>query len=382
MPLSTLFRFLKRLPRLLRLPSITRWPSLKQVRHVGGVLSIAENRVVKIARLVAAVAFIVFVVQLGKMILDEVPKNGGIYREAIVGAPQLINPLYASVNEADMDLARVMFSGLVRYDENGAITPDLAETFATNDKQTEYTVTMRPNMFWHDGEPLTVRDILFTFHAIQDPLYGSPLRVSFQGVTVTQTDERTVKFTLEKPFAPFLGSLTTGIIPEHVWGGIDPRNARNAPYNTRPIGSGPLKFKELVRNDSGFIQSIALERNPLFYRRPTYLDSVRFQFYPSFEEAVQDIRSKQVDGLHFVPKQWRSHVERKYIVLRTLQLPRYTALFFNQKQAAVLKSKEVREALGLAIDKKQILQDVLQGEGAVINSPILEGFVGYDPAFQ
>lgn len=382
MPLSTIFNFLKRLPRLLRIPRITRWPSLKQMWHASRVLSTTENRIVKIALWTAAAAFIVFVVQLGKTILDEVPKNGGVYREAIVGTPQLINPLYASVNEADTDLARVVFSGLVRYDENGTVTPDLAESFAANDKQTEYTVTMRPGVFWHDGEPLTVRDILFTFHAIQEPLYGSPLRVSFQGVTVAQTDERTIKFTLEKPFAPFLGSLTAGILPEHVWGAIDPRNARLAPYNTRPIGSGPLKFKELVRNDTGFVQSITLERNDRFYRRPPYLDSVQFRFYPSFEEAVNDIRSKQVDGLHFVPKQWKPRVERKYITLRTLQLPRYTALFFNPKRAAVLKSKDVREAMGLAIDKQQILQDVLQGEGTVINSPILEGFIGYDPAFH
>lgn len=382
MPLSSILIVFKRLLRLLRLPRITRWPTAQQLRHAGRVLSPKEKRMVRLALGVAALAFIALGLQIAGTVLAEVPKNGGVYREAIVGNPQFINPLFASANEVDTDLARLVFSGLMRYDENGVLVPDLATSFAINEKQTEFVFTLRPNIVWHDGEPLTVQDVLFTFRAIQDPVYGSPLRVSFQGVTITQVDERSIKFTLEKPFAPFIGSLTAGIVPAHIFGSVDARNTRLAPYNTRPIGSGPLKFKELTRNSEGFVQSITLERNTMFYRKPTYVDMVQIDFYPSFDEAVQDVRSKQVDGLHFVPKQLKGRVERKRIQLYTLQLPRYTALFFNPKQAPLLKTKEVRQALGLAVDKTEILNEVLEGDGVVINSPILEGFVGYDPAFH
>lgn len=382
MPLSSLFSFLKRLTRRIKIPRIKKWPTWQQFRYTGRVLSPPEKRMVKIVLSIAAIAFIAFLFKTGDLLLAEVPKNGGAYREALVGSPQLINPLYASTNDVDTDLVRVIYSGLVRYDELGVLVPDLAESFTVNDKQTEFIFTLRTGVKWHDGEPLTIGDVLFTFRAIQDQLYGSPLRVSFQGVTVTQMDERTVKFTLEKPFAPFLGSLTVGIVPGHIWSPIDPRNARFAPYNTRPVGSGPLKFKEMVRNESGAILSLTTERNSAFYRRPPYLDSVQFRFYPSFDIAVNDIRSKQVDGLHFVPKQFKARVERKHIQLYTLQLPRYIALFYNPKHASALKSKEARQALGLSIDKNTLLQDVLQGEGAVINSPILEGFIGYDAAFH
>lgn len=390
MPLSSIVIVLKRFLRLLRnvnstfiqLPRITRWPTAQQLRHAEHVLSPKEKRIVRLSLGTAALAFIALMLQVAGTVLAEVPKNGGVYREAIVGNPQFINPLFASANEADTDLARLVFSGLMRYDENGVLMPDLATSFAVNEKQTEFVFTLRPNIVWHDGEPLTVNDVLFTFSAIQDPVYGSPLRVSFQGVTITQVDERSVKFTLEKPFAPFIGSLTIGIVPAHIFGPVDPRNARLAPYNTRPIGSGPFKFKELTRNGDGFVQSITLERNTQFYRQPPYLDMVQIRFYSSSDDAVQDVRSKQVDGLHFVPKQLKGRVERKHIALYTLQLPRYTALFFNPKQAPLLKTKEVRQALGLAIDKNEILNEVLEGDGVVINSPILEGFVGYDAAFH
>ncbi len=361
---------------------IKKWPSAQQLRHAGRVLTVREKRVVIGAIVIAAFAALGLLLKAGDSLLAEVPKNGGVYREAVVGAPQFINPLYTPSNEVDADLTRIIFSGLLRYDEKGTLVPDLAESFTINDKQTEYLFTIRTNAVWHDNEPLGINDILFTFAAIQDAAYGSPLRVSFQGVTVSQVDARTVKFVLEKPFAPFLSALTVGIIPEHIWGNIDPRNARLSPYNTRPIGSGPFKFKELIRGESGMAQRLTVVRHEQFYRRPPYLDEVQFKFYPSFDLAVQDIRSQQVDGLHFVPKQFRERVERKYMELYTLQLPRYTALFFNPRQATALKTKEVRQALGLAIDKQQILHDVLRGEGTVISSPILEGFVGYDPVFH
>jgi len=178
---------------------------------------------------------------------EEVPREGGLYREAVVGAPQLINPLYAPANEVDTDISRLIFSGLLRYDEHGVLVPDVALSYEINEEQTEYTFLLRSDAIWHDGTPLTINDVLFTYGAIQDPVYASPLRVSFQGVTIAALDDTRIQFVLEKPFAPFLGSLTAGIIPEHIWANIDPRNARLSPFNLKPVGSGPFQF----RNNAG-----------------------------------------------------------------------------------------------------------------------------------
>jgi len=376
MPFSNPLRPLKKSLR------IKKWPSWNQIRHAGHVLSLREKRLVQISLFVGALAVVVFLTQVANAFLMDVPKTGGTYREAVVGSPQLINPLYAPQNDVDMDIAHLVFSGLMRHDASGALVPDIAESYEINKEQTEYTFVLRSPITWHDGTPLTVDDVIFTFSAIQDPLYGSPLRVSFQGVTVSRVNERTVKFTLEKPFAPFLGSLTAGIISGHIWGNIDPRNARLSQFNIKPVGSGPYKFKELLRTDAGTVDRVALSSYENFYRHAPYLSIVEFHFYPSFDMAVQDVKSGQVEGIHFVPKKFKSKVERKHILLRTLQLPQYTALFFNPKQAPELKTKAVREALQLAIDQPALLQDVLHGEGTIINSPILEGFVGYDPAFH
>jgi peptide/nickel transport system substrate-binding protein len=79
-----------------------------------------------------------------------------------------------------------------------------------------------------------------------------------------------------------------------------------------------------------------------------------------------------------VPKNLRDRIERKHITLKTLQLPQYTALFFNQSNNEVLKDKDIRMALAKAVDKDRILKETLRGEGQIISSPVLPGFPGYD----
>lgn len=359
-----------------------KWPSLSQLRYVGRFLSVAEKRALQIAGGILIIGIIGLGFSASTRFFEQMPKQGGLYKEAVVGAPQFINPLYAAANEVDTDIARLLFSGLMRYDESGNLVTDLASSHEVSDDKKTYTFTLRENLFWHDGEPLSTADILFTYQSIQDPTYASPLRVSFQGVTVSSPEENTVTFVLEKPFAPFLGSLTAGIVPQHIWANIEPRNARLSPYNSKPVGNGPFMFSELVRTDAGLVQHLALERFDKFHRGAPHLDGVQFSFYPAYDLAVQDLRSKRVDGLHFVPKKYKSDLERKHIALHTLQLPQYTGLFFNAKQHEALKDARLRQALDLIVDKKKILTDVLDGQGAIINSPILEGFLGYEERFH
>ncbi len=375
--------FLARLQKTIKhLKTPKKWPSLSQLRYVGRFLSVKEKRALQGTIAVLIIGIVGLGFSASTRFFEKMPKQGGLYREAVVGAPQFINPLYAAANEVDTDIARLLFSGLLRYDEAGNLATDIASSYEVSADKTTYTFTIAENLFWHDGEPLSAQDVVFTFQSIQDPTYASPLRVSFQGVTVSAPTDNTVQFVLEKPFAPFLGSLTAGIVPQHIWANIEPRNARLSPYNSKPIGNGPFMFTELVRTDAGLVQHLALERFDKFHRGAPYLDGIQFSFYPTYDLAVQDLRSKRVEGLHFVPKKFKSDLERKHIALRELQLPQYTALFFNSKQHKALADVRLRQALDLIVDKKKILTDVLDGQGAIINSPILEGFLGYEERFH
>jgi peptide/nickel transport system substrate-binding protein len=126
-----------------------------------------------------------------------VPKTGGSYTEGLIGVPHYINPLLAS-NDVDRDLSSVIFSGLMKMDAKGQLVPDLAEGYTISDDKKTYTFKLRDGLRWHDGEPLTAEDVVYTLSVVQDPELKSPLRLSFSGVKVEALNDTTVKIQLAR----------------------------------------------------------------------------------------------------------------------------------------------------------------------------------------
>lgn len=362
-----------------------KFPRLDQFLHIRKVTSRAEYITLLVSTGIFIISSVWFFVGLANSYRTEIAKAGGEYHEGIVGSPQLINPLFSSLNDVDRDLTTLLFSGLMRYDENRNLVPDLAESFQISEDKKTYTFELRENLTWHDGEPMTASDVFFTIQTLQDIEVASPLRVSFQGVSMEQLDERRILFRLDEPFQSFLATLTVGIIPEHLWSTISPEAMRLAGRNLKPVGSGPFMFKRLIKDPNGVITRVELARNESYYQDPTFLDELHFVFFQDYEGpagAIQALRQQKVDGLHFIPFDLREKVQRKHTLLKTLHLPQYSALFFNQDNSAALKDKNVRTALAEGLDRDRILNETLSNEGAVIYGPILNGFPGFDSEFR
>lgn len=369
--------------KLLRRIKGRRFPRWCQFFHFKHILSKKEKRIFNWSLLLLVVGIIWAGYGFTKANRVQVPAIGGQYVEAVVGSPQLANPVFANVNDVDVDLVRLIYSGLMRYDEKQRLVPDLAVKYpeVSEDKKV-YTFELKKDVIWHDGEPFTAQDVVFTIETIQDPEINSPLLVSFNGVAVEAVDDYTVKFTLQEAFSAFVSSLTVGILPEHIWFDKTVDRFKLAPQNLQPIGTGPFMFKKLSKDETGHIYRYELQRFERYYRQPSFLEVVAFQFYPDYEGlggAIEALRGQKVDGLHFVPSDLKEKVERKHIILHTLQLPQYTALFFNQDKEPFLADEDLRTALAYALDKDRILREALGGEGQVIYSPILPGFPGYNP---
>lgn len=360
-------------------------PNYTQLRYISRILSGKERMLFRTAILCFFISIIWIVVGFVIHNRVQVPAVGGRYTEAVVGTPQLINPLFASTNDVDLDISRLVYSGLMKYDEKQRLIPDLASSYTISEDKKVYTFTLRQDVLWHDGEPFTSRDVLYTFESIQNEQVGSPLRVTFQGVNVDMVDDYTITFTLPEPFAPFLSALTVGIIPEHIWFHIPLERIKLAKENIQPIGTGPFLFKKLSKDDTGYIFQYELERNKSYYNTPPYIVEFVFKFFGTYENdggAIDALRTQKADGIHFVPSDLKEKVARKHINVYTLQLPQYTALFFNQKREPALADLDVRKALAFTIDKERILREVLKDEGQVIYSPILPGFPGYNPEIE
>lgn len=307
------------------------------------------------------------------------PDFGGTYTEGLIGSPNLINPLLAS-SDVDRDLVRLLFSGLMKFDEQGNVIPDLAASFTIDPEAKTYTFTLRDNLYWHDGTPILADDIVFTVNKIKNPDFKSPLKNSFNGVNVSRLNDNTVQFVLNEAFPPFLSILTVGIIPEHLWYSIPNFGAQLAELNKKPIGSGPYKFKSLTKEANGNIKNYVLESYEQYHLGQAYIEELTLKFYPDFEVAAAALQNKNVDGLIYLPKSYKDSIKNKEVSFKKLHSPQYTAVFFNPEKKALLSDLKFRRALSLAVDKNKILSEAINNDGQIIHSPILPDSFGYDSA--
>lgn len=348
--------------QVLAVSKTRRLPSFRQWLQVGRLLSRAEKQALAACALIGTLSVLFLG---GAYVLThqvEVPATGGTYVEGLVGDAQFVNPLYTSASNVDADIARLVYSGLMRWDAQNGLVNDLATEVKRSEDGKIYTVTLRKDAVFQNGDPLSVTDVLFTFEALKNPLYRSPLSAAYQLTEVSQTDEQTVVFTLKEPYAPFLSLLTIGILPSGVWSDIAPRNVPLAGYNLKPIGSGPYAFKEFAKDKKGSIKSYTLIRNEAYYGTKPLIDEITFKFYPDAASAVKALEAKNIEGLGFVPQDLEADVEKTGAsVLLRPSMPRQTALFFNQTHQPLFKTKELRQAIALVIDRDAIVRDALNG---------------------
>jgi ABC-type transport system substrate-binding protein len=347
-----------------------KFPSWEQLKNFKKVLSTSEKKLFNFSVLL-------LLISVGWLGVNWSSAYSHI--EGKVGSPpQLINPLFAGLNSTDEDLASLVYSGLMRYDD-GKLKTDLAADYQVKNNGKTYIYELKKGVEWHDEEQFTADDVVYTFNKLKDKQVNSPLYVTFRGISVKKQDKYKVKFELNKPYSFFPHSLTVGVLPEHIWSGISPSKMTLTKKNLQPVGTGPYKFKKLAKDNTGYIYEYVLTRNENFYRRPPYLKEFVLKFYRSYQGSngvVQALKEQAIDGLSYLPPREKQQTQLDSVNFYELELPQYTALFFNQTESEALSNKTTRTALGHAIDKKRVLSEAIFGEGKVVNSPVLSGYPG------
>ncbi|TSC83955.1 MAG: Uncharacterized protein G01um101413_758 [Parcubacteria group bacterium Gr01-1014_13] len=355
-------------------------PSWSQFKYLGSFLTKMEKLAINIAFAVLLFTIVGWGTLWFFKNMELVAASGGEYSEALIGQPKYVNPLFTPASAVDADLASLVYSGLFQFNNQQKLLPDLASNYTVSSDGKIYDINLRKDVKWSDGEPFNADDVIYTFQTIADPEVGSPLLAAFQNVQVERTGDYSVRFILKDPFAPFLSSLTVGILPQHTWANIPPAAVRLAKTNLQPVGSGPWKFSKLTKDSSGNIQNYTLERNDQYYRNTPYLKTLTFKFYSDYTQAASALKSQEVMAISFLPNDLADKIAGKNFELYRFQLPQYSALFFNQDATPILRDSDMRLALSSAINKNEILTQALAGEGEVVNSPILKDNVGYNPS--
>jgi len=301
-----------------------------------------------------------------------VPARGGSFIEGVVGQPRFINPVLAS-SDVDRDLVELTFAGLMRYEKDGRIVPELIKNYQVSENGKIYEITLK-DALWSDGQKITSDDVIFTIKTIQNPDFKSPEIVNWQGVKVEKISEKKLIFKLKEPYFPFLERLTVKILPKHIFGEIPPENFPLAIYNLQPIGSGPFKFKEIKYDKLGKIASLTLVKNENYFGKIPYLENITFFFFESEKDAIEALKRGEIQGLVVLNPQIPQLFLKNSFSLYEIALPRYFAVFFNPEKSDILEKKEVREALDLSLNKSEILAKVIENRGKIVNSPILPEF--------
>lgn len=310
-----------------------------------------------------------------RLLAMETPKAGGILKEGIIGIPRFINPLLA-MSDADRDLIALIYSGLLRADGKGGLMPDLAKKYEISDDGLFYTFTLKDNLVWPDKKPITSDDIIFTIQMAKNPVLKSSQRASWEGVDVEKIDEKTVRFSLKRPYAPFIENTTLGILPQHIWGEIPPEQMNLVDFNINPVGSGPYQISKIVKDSTGIVQSYVLSPNKRYALGKPHITNLILRFYSSEKKLITAYENGDISSAGGISPQNIMKIRGGNTALKELLLPRVFAVFFNQNNAAVFASKEVRQALNLAVDKEKIVEEVLQNFGSVLDSPLPPASLG------
>lgn len=306
---------------------------------------------------------------LNSQYLESTPIRGGVLSEGIIGTPRFINPTLA-ITRADQDVSALIYSGLMRLDDKGELVPDVAESVTVSDDGLTYNVILRKDVYFHDGTPLTAHDVAFTIGLIQNPELKSPLKGNWNDVTVEEVNEHELNIVLKSAYIPFNENFTVGILPAHLWSQIPIEQVPFSPLNTTPVGSGPFKVKEPLRDENGLIKGYTLVANKATYNPPQF-DTFQLHFYTDESQLLEDLKQGIIDASAYVSNENIAElIESGSFKLVSKPLPRVFGVFFNQNKVAALRDPAVREALSVAIDRQDIIATAVNGNGVPIYTPL------------
>lgn len=298
------------------------------------------------------------------------PVSGGELKEGIVGTPRFVNPTLA-INRTDQDVVTLIYSGVMRIGNDGALTPDVAESVTVSEDGLTYNILVKKDITFHDGTPLTARDIVFTYELIQNPDLKSPLKGNWTDVSVEQVNEYELNIVLKEPYAPFAENFLVGILPAHLWSSVPVEQLPFSKLNTEPVGSGPFALEETIRDTAGLVEEYTLTAYTKNRFTPN-IDTMRLIFFTEEASLLESLNREDIDSTAYISSQNLAQVidQGPYKVV-SVPLPRIFGIFFNQNKSVALRDASARQALANAINRDDIINDALYGYGVPIDRPVV-----------
>jgi len=292
---------------------------------------------------------------------------------SISSNPSRINPILAT-DSASGEISDWIFNGLFKYDKDGKIIPDLAKSYKFLNKTT-LIIKLKQNVKWSDGVNFIAEDVVFTYKTIMSKNIFTPLKSSFRMVkSINALDNYTLKIVYKKPYFKALHIWMVGILPKHLL--KDEKNLMTSKFNKSPIGTNYYKLAKFKTSSD-----IVLVRNELYFDKKPNIKKIIYKFIPDSNTAFNSLKQKKLDVGGLTPLQVDRQIDKKFKKdFNIFEKPSfsYTYLGFNLTLKK-FKNKKIREAINLAINKKELIDILFFSHARVCEGPFLPGTFAYNP---
>ena len=295
-------------------------------------------------------------------------QDGGTFTEATLGKVNSLNPLFATTN-SEKTLAKLMFSSLTASDASGHVGNVLAKSVKSDASAKIWTVKLKDNLKWSDGEPITPEDVTFTANLISGLGQVSSFYSSLNNVKVSIDDKQNIVFELPAVYSEFASALDFPILPKHALENVDSMNLLEASFSSNPISSGPFSYNAQQAIGKSGESIIYLTKNNNYYKGAPKINSFVVHAYNTVDDIKTAIKTGAVSATAELMPTDSEEITSNKIYEKQTAINSGVFLFMNTK-SGIFKNRDLRKAVQTGLDLAEIRS--LVGDELALDYPILK----------
>ena len=278
----------------------------------------------------------------------EAATAGGTYIEGTIGKVNSLNPLFATTT-SEKTLSRLLFATLSTNDYSGHPGAGLAKTITSSEDGKIWTVKLRENLKWSDGEPITNADIIFTANLLQNSAVASIYSSNLTNVKVSENENGEIVFTLSSAYADFISALNFPILPEHILKDVNPKNLAENNFSLNPVTSGPFSLNAIQTVNTSGEKIYYLSANPNYYKGEPLISTFAVHIYLDEDSLLAALNAGSITATADLTSS-DAKITSKNLRTRVSDLNSGVFLFMNTSNL----DKSARTAIRSALDLDKI----------------------------